>query len=381
MMPATFCELSSQVSSLATINIRLLRSQRAAKRPCSQDADMKRRAFISKSTLSLAGFLAPNFSRQVSAQPRVATVTGLIPAERLGRTLVHEHILVDFIGAERVSRNRYNADEVFEKALPHLKQVRALGCQTFVDCTPNWLGRDVVLLRRLSQESGLNIVTNTGYYGARQHLFLPANVRQETPEQIASHWIKEFEAGIDGSDIKPGFIKIGVDAGKLSDLNRKIVSAAAITHLKTGLTIAGHTGDGQAAREQLDLLDSLGVSARAFIWVHAQSEKDTQLHFEAARRGCWVEFDGINANSLERHVSLVTSMRQEGLLNRVLVSHDSGWYHVGEPAGGEFRGYDTLFTKFIPALRARGFSAGEVDQLTIDNPQRAFQLTIHARTK
>ena len=308
------------------------------------------------------------------------TVGGPITLPRLGRTLMHEHILVDFIGAEKVSSNRYNPDEVFQTALPHLKRVHELGCQSFVDCTPNWLGRDVRLLRRLSQASGLNIVTNTGYYGARQHLFLPAHVKDETQAQIAARWTREFEAGIDSTDIKPGLIKIGVDAGKLSDLNQKIVAAAAITHLKTGLTIAGHTGDGAAAKEQLDLLERLGVNAQAFIWVHAQSEKNSQLHIDAARRGCWIEFDGINRNTLDRHVTLVRSMRDNSLLDRVLVSQDSGWYHVGETGGGEFRGYDLLFTQFIPALRAAGFTTQEIDQLLVDNPQRALQLRIHART-
>jgi predicted metal-dependent phosphotriesterase family hydrolase len=307
------------------------------------------------------------------------TVTGSIPANQLGRTLMHEHVVVDFIGAEKVSRNRYNPDEVFQIALPHLKRAQALGCQSFVDCTPNWLGRDAGLLRRLSQASGLNIITNTGYYGARQHLFLPSHVKHETTDQLASRWIKEFETGIDGTDIKPGLIKIGVDAGKLSDLNQKIVSAAGITHLKTGLTIAAHTGDGAAAIEQLDLLERRGVNPRAFIWVHAQSEKNTQLHVEAARRGAWIEFDGINRNSLERHVTLLRSMRDSGLLDRVLISQDSGWYHVGEAGGGEFRGYDLLFTLFIPALRAAGFNTREIDQLLVDNPQSALRLNIHAR--
>ena len=337
---------------------------------------MNRRAFVSISSRSVLGVVATSISRESPQRSsQVMTVNGSLPANRVGRTLMHEHILVDFIGAEKITRGRYDPDEVFRAALPHLKSVRALGCQTFVDCTPNWLGRDVVLLRRLSEASGLQIITNTGWYGARQHLFLPASVRQETPQQIASHWIKEFESGIDGTRVKPGLIKIGVDAGKLSESNEKIVRAAALTHLKTGLTIGAHTGDGAAALQQLDLIESLGVSARAFIWIHAQSEKNSQLHIDAGRRGCWIEFDGINPSSIERHVTLVKTMREAGLLGRVLISQDSGWYHVGEAGGGNFRGYDTLFTQFIPALSAAGFNSRQIDQLLVDNPASALQLT------
>lgn len=305
------------------------------------------------------------------------TVTGVIDAQQLGLTLLHEHVLVDFSGADKISRARYDAAEVFQTALPHLKRVRALGCRAFVDCTPNYLGRAAALLQRLARASGLRIITNTGYYGARNHLFLPAHVAAETPEQLAARWVKEFKHGIDGTTIKPGFIKIGVDAGPLSALNTKIVSAAALTHLQTGLTIGGHTGDGAAAMAQLDLLERHGVSPQAFIWIHAQSERNTHLHIEAARRGCWVEFDGINTGSVERHVALVQAMRAAGLLHRVLLSQDAGWYHVGEAGGGNYRGYDLLLTAFVPALKTAGFSETEIKQLLVGNPQQV--LTIRVR--
>ena len=33
---------------------------------------------------------------------------------------MHEHVLVDFIGADEVSPSRYDADAVFSTVLPHL---------------------------------------------------------------------------------------------------------------------------------------------------------------------------------------------------------------------------------------------------------------------
>lgn len=332
---------------------------------------MHRRAFLISATLGLGGLAIPKPAN------RVMTVRGPVDSSKLGLTLMHEHILVDFIGADKVRRDRYDSEEVFRVALPHLKRIRGLGCRTFVDCTPNRLGRDVKLLERLSRASGLNIITNTGYYGARDHQFLPAHVATETPEQLAARWIGEFERGINGTGIKPGFIKIGVDAGPLSELNRKIVTAAALTHLKTGLTIGAHTGNGEAALQQLDLIGKPGVSPDAFIWIHAQSEKDSRIHLEAVRRGCWLEFDGISPSSLDRHLELVTMMKKEGYLDRVLISQDAGWYHVGEPGGGNYRGYDLIFTAFVPALKKAGFTASEIDRLLIQNPARA--LGAHAR--
>jgi phosphotriesterase-related protein len=75
---------------------------------------------------------------------------------------------------------------------------------------------------------------------------------------------------------------------------------------------------------------------------------------------------------------MVTRLRDEGLLHRVLVSQDAGWYTVGEPRGGTFRSFDTVFTAFIPALRENGFGTEEIDLLLIDNPARAFSIGVRS---
>ena len=114
------------------------------------------------------------------------------------------------------------------------------------------------------------------------------------------------------------------------------------------------------------------VPLQSFIWVHAQNERDSAVHVEIGRRGAWVSFDGVGRDSLERHVTMVMAMRSAGLLDRVLVSQDAGWYHVGEPDGGTYRPHDLLFTDFLPALKARGVSEAEVGHLLVDNPRRAL---------
>jgi phosphotriesterase-related protein len=322
------------------------------------------------------GVMGAAIAAPVPAQPSgrrsIQTVAGAIDPSQLGLTLMHEHVLVDFIGAADVSPSRYDADVVFARALPFLRQAKALGCATLVECTPAYLGRDARLLRRLAEASGLHILSNTGYYGANKDKHLPPHAFTETPQQLAARWIRECEQGIDGTGITPGFMKIGVDAGPLSEVDAKLVRAAAITHKATGLLIAAHTGNGIAALEEIDILERDGVPLASFIWVHAHNEPDGALHQKAAGRGAWVEFDGISPQSVDRHVALVLAMRAAGRLDRVLVSHDAGWYHVGEPDGGEFRAFDTLFTTFVPALKAAGLSEADVRQLLVDNPRRAL---------
>jgi phosphotriesterase-related protein len=311
-------------------------------------------------------------SQRANGSSTVNTVTGSITAERLGLTLMHEHVLVDFIGAGQVSASRYDANHAFATVLPHLLQVRKHGCDSLVECTPAYLGRDVALLKRLSEASGLNILSNTGYYGAANDKHLPAHAFTETADQLAARWTREFEKGIDGSSIKPAFMKFGVDGAPLSDVDQKLVRAAAIAHRNTGLPIASHTGTGAAATAELELLAGAGVPGSSFIWVHAQSERDPAFHARAAKAGAWVEFDGISDSTVARHVELVVQMKAQGLLGLVLLSHDAGWYRVGEPGGGTFRPFDTLFTKFVPALTAAGLTSEEVRQLLVVNPRRAL---------
>lgn len=85
--------------------------------------------------------------------------------------------------------------------------------------------------------------------------------------------------------IQTGATVMDVDAGPLSEIDARLVRAAGLTHQATGVVIGSHTGDGLAAMAQLDLLESMGVPAEAFIWIHAQNEKDRELHVKAARRG------------------------------------------------------------------------------------------------
>jgi phosphotriesterase-related protein len=330
---------------------------------------MDRRGFLA----SLPALAAARPLWAASPQ-RALTVRGPVEAAELGTTLVHEHVLVDFVGADKVSPSRYDADEAFRSALPHLLALRERGARTLVECTPAWLGRDPALLVRLSEASGLHIVTNTGYYGAAEDKYVPAHAYEESAERLAERWISEWRDGIAGTGVRPGFIKTGVDAGPLSDVDRKLIRAAALCHRRTGLRIHCHTGDGTAAMDILSVLEEQRVSPAAFVWVHAQKEKDHALHLRAARAGAWIELDGVSEDSVDTHVAAVANLRRAGHLDKVLLSQDAGWYRVGEPGGGRFRPYTFLFDGFLPALRRAGFGEAEVRTILVDNPARLLGL-------
>lgn len=311
--------------------------------------------------------------------PSIMTVTGSIDPAELGHTLPHEHVMVDFAGVDTVGPERYDRSEVSSVAQPYLEALAEAGGRSMMECTPAYLGRDPVLLRSLSIATGIQIITNTGYYGAREDQHVPPHAYAESPDALAARWVREWRNGIEDTDIRPGFIKIGVDPGPLSTIDEKLVRAACRTHRATGLTIASHTGPAPPAFEQLRILGEEGVDPSAWIWVHAQNEEDTARHVEAAQRGAWVEFDGYEPDQTTAYVERLITLRKHDLLGRVLLSHDNGWYSIGEPGGGDFQPYTALFTELLPALRQAGFSETEIDRLVVKNPADAFTIRVRSR--
>lgn len=309
----------------------------------------------------------------------IMTVKGPLSTYSMGICLTHEHILVDFIGADSVSSSRYDRAAVINKALPYLRQVKALGCKTFFECTPAFLGRDPLVLKSLADSTGLNIITNTGYYAADSNKFIPAFALNESTDQLVQRWINEWENGIDETGVKPGFIKISVDEDSLSEFHKKLITAAVRTHLKTGLTIASHSGPYVPAFQQIEILDKEGVSPDAFIWVHANVELDVSKVIEAAKKGAWISLDNLNDKTVEEMLSKLKVLKENKLLNKVLISHDAGWYDPAKVSGGDYGGYTVLFEKLIPAMKNAGFNEAEIHQLIVINPAKAFEIRVRKK--
>ncbi|MGA4643369.1 phosphotriesterase family protein [Limisphaera sp. 4302-co] len=350
-----------------------------------------RRAFLGWTLLAAAGCarfpgVGPRTDSGWATGPVIVTVRGPVPAVELGRALTHEHVVTDFIGAEQAPGPRYEAGTAIRVVLPHLQALRARGVDALFECTPRYIGRHVLLLRRLSELSGLHVVTNTGYYGAAGNRYLPRHAHQESEEQLARRWIAEWEGGIEGTGIRPGFIKLGTDRGPLPPLHVKLLRAAARVHLETGLTICGHSGDGVAALDQLRILESEGVSPEAFVWVHAQNGTDAE-RIEAARRGAWISLDGYSVapEQPERYRDALLALKAAGVWHRVLVSHDDGWAVEGEALhgaslrlfnNGNPRPYASVFERLWPDLLASGCSGADLERLLRDHPAAAFAVRV-----
>ncbi len=342
---------------------------------------------LASCSLASAG-CAPTRGSSAAGDLRVMTVNGWINASDLGVTLAHEHVFADLRpAAEQAAQPlTVDLDEAVQVLLPHLQQVARQGCCSLVECTATNLGRHPRLIQRLSRASGLHMLTVTGGYAAAGRRFVPRYLAEQSAGQLAARWTREWATGIDGTDIRPGLIKIGVDEGPLEGLELKLLQAALQTHLDTGLTIACHIGAwtekhpeaGRSAMQQLGAIRLAGVSPSAWIWVHAQHEGDLQHQLSIARQGGWISFDDFRVERLARYVELLQTMRGEGLLHRVLVSQDAGWYTAGQPRGGTIAPYDPLFTSLLPALRAAGFGDADINTLMVTNPAQAFAVRVRA---
>lgn len=333
--------------------------------------EKKAQKILSFCTLLVLGCSNPAMKNE----PVVQDLEGIHAVEPNQIWLSHEHILVDFIGADSIQPGSWNHSLVIEEIKPYLDSLKTFNVAYFVDPTPNYLGRDVLLLQKVAKATGMKILTNTGLYGAQQNKFIPQYAFSASAEALAADWIEEFTNGIDGTSIKPGFIKISVDnSDPLDAMHQKLVKAAALTHLKTGLTIASHTGIAKGLWPQLEILKELGVAAEAFIWVHAQAEENKENYLKAAKTGCWISLDGLGWE-FEKHLEAILFAKTHGFLDQILISHDSGWYDP-QKENQEIQSYTPIFRKLLPALKSNGFTDKEIKVLLSVNPSKAFSLGI-----
>lgn len=322
--------------------------------------------------------------KKVEKESKIMTVTGYIDAEDLGITLSHEHAMVDFTGAEKVPQPQYDHDTALDTLLPYFSAVKALGVQSIFECTPKYIGRDVKLLESLSRQTGLNIITNTGYYAAADKKFLPAHAYTESASELATRWIAEWKDGIEGTGIRPGFIKLGVGRDTLDEVERKIVTAGAMTHMATGLKVAIHTGGAHAAFGEIEIFREQGVDLKALIVVHAQN-LSIEDQVRVAKKGAWVSLDGVNEGeeSINQYIRSLSKLKQENLLQHILISQDAYW-DVSKNGAGKIifkrmgSPYNAIMTNLVEKLNEAGFTDSDLKMLYEINPSKAFSIGVCA---
>jgi phosphotriesterase-related protein len=298
------------------------------------------------------------------------TTLGRLTGEAAGIILPHEHVFVDLRTPDHPEHGRARTDEVVEVMTPELQRARAAGIGAIVEASTVGVGRRADVLRAVSEAAHLALVVPTGVY---REPWIPAWVHRASEDELFIWMRGELDGQIEASGISAGWIKLSAGDEGLTDCEAKVLRAAGRAAKETGAVIGSHTIRGRVVRDQLRILESIGLDPAQFIWIHTQAENDFALHREAARHGAWLEYDGIGSpGSDASYAGIVLKALEAGLARQILLSQDRGQYDPAQPRGGEQKAYTYLTDEFLPKLRAAGVDEKIVSQLIRANPFAAF---------
>jgi len=309
---------------------------------------------------------------------QIQTVRGPISPQKLGKTLIHEHVLFDFKPERR--------QESIQVAVEMLKKARDVGLETIVCLTPF---REITWYREINDQVGVNIVASTGYYLER---VTPNPLRGLSEEQMYARFVRELTEGIDGTGIRAGIIKVAADLPAMTEWEKRVFRAAARAHQTTGAPIATHACSG--ARNQMDYLQKHGVDPRRTFYSHVEAEfgwegqslaQETEYLLDIARQDGSLLFNNFGFEwdtPWPDLVHLLRSLAEAGFRDRILISVDANWTWnakgqvefeaAWEHPNAAERDYAYMFTKAVPALREAGFTEGDVQAFLVDNPRGFF---------
>ncbi|MEA1844189.1 MULTISPECIES: phosphotriesterase family protein [Agrobacterium] len=336
------------------------------------------------------------------------TVAGPVPVEKLGVTLMHEHILNDcrcWWHAPKTPERQYLAEglvcqEILGElrqdpfvnkhnitlddeplAIKELHEFAAQGGHTVVEPTCQGIGRNPLALRRISEATGLNIVMGAGYYLASSH---PEKVAALSIDDIANEIVHEALQGVDGTGVKIGLIgEIGVSSDFTPE-EQKSLRGAARAQARTGLPLMVHLpGWLRLGHRVLDVVEQEGADVSHTVLCHMNpSHDDLGYQGELAGRGAFIEYDMIGMDffyadqqvqcpSDDEAAKAIVQLVERGYLDRILLSHDVFLKMMLTRYGGN--GYAYILKHFLPRLKRHGLDDLTLQTLMRDNPRSVFQ--------
>jgi phosphotriesterase-related protein len=302
---------------------------------------------------------------------RLITTLGPRNAGELGAILPHEHVFVDLRTPDTPGYAEAEPADVVRVMAPQIDKARAAGVTAIVEPSTVGVGRRADILKAVSEATGFPLVVPTGIY---REPWVPEWARASAETDLREWMMGELTGEIEGSGVRAGWIKVSAGDDGITATEAKILRAAAAAGNATNAAIGSHTIQGRVVRDQLDIIEEAGYSPERFVWIHAHLEPDFGQNLEMARRGAWIEYDGIGDGSTddEFFVERILRVLDAGLGDRLLLSQDRGWYDPAESGGGSPRSYTYLGEIFLPKLQEAGVDEATVRQLISANPFRAF---------
>jgi phosphotriesterase-related protein len=320
----------------------------------------------------------------------INTVTGKCTPDDLGRTLVHEHLLVGYPGWQMDAlAPPFERGEAKARAVDMMQKLKGFGVKTFLDPCPMDLGRDVEFMAEVAQASGMRIICTTGAYFEEQGLTY--TFRNLPLDDIAAIYEKEIRDGIGATGIRAGLIKVATGAHHVSDYERKLLIAAARAAVRCDVPIITHTQEGSCGLDQIEILAAEGVAPARILVGHSDGIDDPAYHRRIVRAGSYIGFDRLGISLIlpdEIRVKNIAGLVRDGFADRVCLSHDSNcgaW--LGRPIFGPGQIIDPaqipemlpnwtathLFERVIPWLRDAGVPDATITAMTDENPARWFR--------
>ena len=315
----------------------------------------------------------------------INTVLGPLSADKLGTTLIHEHINCSQPGQEGSAPISFDERKTIaaECALV-LEEAKSCGLVTILDATPIDLGRDVELIKEVSANSGINIICSTGFYREwmeQDSAATPETQRRKTVDELYELFMNEIVKGIEDTGIRAGAIKVGTGHGKITEYERKVLAAAARAQKDAGVPIITHTEAGTMGLEQAEILISEGADPKRTMIGHRGANTDMRHHVSVLDTGVYISFDrfGLEFEVTDKlREAIVIGLIGIGYADRVMISHD---YIVHQPgatldsrraqkASGFNWCLEHIFENVIPAFKKAGISDNTIETIMVKNPRR-----------
>ena len=319
---------------------------------------------------------------------QVETVTGPVDADQLGTTLIHEHLRTR---DEAVHRQwpqakssggipeREHPGDGYEAAVEVANAAVELGVKTICDPSAMFLGRDVRFMRKVAEETGLQVVPCTGIY---TYDHLPPFFVSRDPDQIADLFVEDIEQGIQDTEIKAAFIKCAADEPGVTENVEKVHRAAARASLRTGTPIMAHSRPAsETGPRQIEIFLEEGVDPAKIQIAHTGDTHDLDYIERVLETGVWIGLDRYGLEMYlpyEQRQATALALLERGYADRVFLSADScatiDWFPQAAIeqmlAAGMAKDWDIRIVpqRVIPDLKEAGVGDDQIETMMVANP-------------
>lgn len=350
--------------------------------------------------------------------PIVQTVLGPIDPNLLGRTLTHEHLALDFeaffceppadfksyldkkicmetLGSLRQypysskENLRFYDEEAHDAVLKDIELYKKFGGGAIVENSSHGLKRNLEFMVEAAKKTNVHIIAGTGHY---VHNLQGKEDLSLTVEKMTDLYSKEIISGVEVErlgQVKCGFIGEVGSVYPLHDFEKRAIRATGEIQEVLGCGVSFHPGrDAQAPFEIMRLYLEAGGRADKAVMSHLdRTIFDMDQLLEFSKLGCYLQYDlfGIECSFYQlnptvdmpsdaQRINQLMKLIDEGLVNKILMSHDLHTKHRLTSYGGH--GYHHVHMNILPRMFAKGLSVEQVEQMTVTNPANWLQFNI-----